>query len=183
MSITGAAALHALADLCDRLRNMSSKNPWIAFEHACSTLLDSIPFTVLAFDGRRALLTSLHSNRVDVGPAGGAKRVTDSTWVTQVRRRGSFYLASSKEQLQPVFSEHETLCAIGCESLLNIPMCNQGRAVGSLNVLGAAGRFDDFNAAVARILTRLALPYLLAALDGIDRDPRVADDLSKLESV
>ena len=60
---------------------------WSEFERSLTEVFGQRLFTVLAYDEESSRLGRLHSNRLDINPVGGLKRVTQSRWSDQVLRR------------------------------------------------------------------------------------------------
>ncbi|MFT4069404.1 GAF domain-containing protein [Paraburkholderia sp.] len=133
---------------------------WQAFERSLTEVFGQRLFTVLAYDETSSRLGRLHSNRLDINPVGGLKRVTQSRWSDQVLRRGEIFIGSTREDIEAVFSEYEVLWSIGCESVLNIPVRRNGITLGTLNLLGEAGLYDHADVELAYIFAQLAVAPL-----------------------
>jgi hypothetical protein len=134
-----------------------------ALSRALQSALGHILFTVLVHDVEGGALRRLFSTRPDVNPVGGTKPVTGSDWMRQVLQRGEPYIGRSREDLRVVFSDHERLWSIGCESVLNMPIVWSGRVVGSLNLLDRANSYVDADVPIARLFAQLSAPALLQA--------------------
>jgi hypothetical protein len=61
-----------------------------------------------------------------------------------------------------VFSDHELIVSLGCESVLNMPVRWRGRTLGSLNLLHEAGWYGEDDAVACLPFAQLTLPALLA---------------------
>jgi len=147
----------SIAGLASALQRAPDEmNIWLEFERALSTAFGHRLFTVLAFDMAKGRLRRVHSSRPDVNPVGGAKAVTDSDWTRHVLREGRIYVGSNKADIKAVFSEHELLASIGCDSVLNIPVRKNGVTIGTLNLLDAAGRYDAASGPAALVFAQLA---------------------------
>src|ERR1700761_1107559 len=133
---------------------------WSEFERSLTEVFGQRLFTVLAYDEASSRLGRLHSNRLDINPVGGLKRVTQSRWSDQVLRRGEIFVGSSREDIKAVFSEYEVLWSIGCESVLNIPVRKNGVTLGTMNLLGEAGLYDHADLELASIFAQLAVAPL-----------------------
>jgi len=133
---------------------------WHEFEQSLTEVFGQRLFTVLAYDARSSRLGRLHSNRLDINPVGGLKRVTQSRWSAQVLQRGEMFVGSSRADIQAVFSEYELLWSIGCESVLNIPVRKNGVTLGTMNLLGEAGLYDHADLETASIFAQLAVAPL-----------------------
>ncbi|MGE8161536.1 GAF domain-containing protein [Paraburkholderia sp. NPDC080076] len=133
---------------------------WSEFERSLTEVFGQRLFTVLAYDEASSRLGRLHSNRLDINPVGGLKRVTQSRWSDQVLRRGEIFVGSSREDIKAVFSEYEVLWSIGCESVLNIPVRKSGVTLGTMNLLGEAGLYDHADIGLALVFAQLAVSPL-----------------------
>ncbi|MCP2090502.1 UNVERIFIED_ORG: hypothetical protein J2Y81_006589 [Paraburkholderia sediminicola] len=133
---------------------------WSEFERSLTEVFGQRLFTVLAYDEASSRLGRLHSNRLDINPVGGLKRVTQSRWSDQVLRRGEIFVGSTREDIKSVFSEYEVLWSIGCESVLNIPVRKNGVTLGTMNLLGEAGLYDQADIALALVFAQLAVSPL-----------------------
>ena len=71
---------------------------WSEFERSLTEVFGQRLFTVLAYDEASSRLGRLHSNRLDINPVGGLKRVTQSRWSDQILRRGEIFVGSTREQ-------------------------------------------------------------------------------------
>jgi len=162
--MTTSSHLTLLSALARALNDDPAPKPWAQFERTAMQLFGtSVLFTVLVYDAQQSLLFRQHTNQADVSPPGGAKRVTDSSYSAHVFAQGQCFVGSTRQDLT-VFSEYEALWAIGCESVLNIPVRHRGQTIGTINLLGAAHQYDGVDTDAALILGRLAVPYLLEAL-------------------
>lgn len=130
-------------------------------EERSRNLFDHILFTCLRFDYDGQVMTRLYSNREDVCPSGGSKPFPSGIWADRIITSGVHYVGNSRVDLQSVFSDYEALWAIGCESVMNIPVRWRGRTVGSLNILGRANQFDQETAVQFSMLAQLAVPLFL----------------------
>ncbi|WP_027576893.1 GAF domain-containing protein [Bradyrhizobium sp. WSM1743] len=120
-------------------------------------------FTVLTYDEATSELARLYSNLPGLYPTGGRKRLAPGPWTEAVLDRGEAYIGYTGDDLRTVFSDHELIASLGCESVLNMPVRWRGRTLGSLNLLHEAGWYGEDDAAVCLPFAQLALPALLTA--------------------
>jgi GAF domain-containing protein len=165
-----AGALHAGA---------GAAQAWQAFDAAFDSLYGHILFTALAYDADAQLLRRVFSNRPDINPIGGAKRVTASPWRARVLEQGTPYIGRDAADITAVFSDHPLLLSHGCESILNLPVRAGQAVIGSLNIMKGAHGFDRVDMAQALVIAQLAAAPLLLALQEMGAPPDAAD----LESV
>lgn len=154
----GAAS--RLAALCQS--GTDAKTVWGALDSVLAEVFGHTLFTVLLYDSVARRLVRTYSSRPDVNPVGGIKPVTPSAWTSRVLVEGAPYIGRSREDLREVFPDYETLWAIGCESVLNIPVRHEGVVVGSLNLLAGPANYDASDVGLACLFAQLVTTSLLA---------------------
>ncbi|MBR1128431.1 GAF domain-containing protein [Bradyrhizobium iriomotense] len=122
-------------------------------------------FTVLTYDEATSELARLYSNLPGLYPTGGRKRLAPGPWTEAVLDRGEAYIGYTRDDLRTVFSDHELIASLGCESVLNMPVRWRGRTLGSLNLLHEAGWYGEDDVAACLPFAQLTLPALLAPAD------------------
>ncbi|GGF50304.1 GAF domain-containing protein [Azorhizobium oxalatiphilum] len=134
-------------------------------EQRSAAMAGHILFTCLRFDRKDGVMSRLYSNREDVSPTGGSKPIPHSAWADRLLRDGNAYIGYDKADLKDVFFDHEQLWAIGCESVMNVPVLWQGVVVGSYNILGGPGQYSEETARAFAPYAQLAVPLLLQPKD------------------
>ena len=125
-------------------------------------------FTLLyvAPNGKR--VKRMYTNMPKEYPVGGYKEVTDSPWHRQVIQGRKAWVGYDAKDIAWAFFDHELIVALGCESAVNVPVVYAGRVLGTLNLLDAAGHYEESD--ISRIEPFAALlvgPFL----DAIAADP------------
>ncbi|NBE97292.1 GAF domain-containing protein [Nonomuraea sp. KC401] len=124
-------------------------------------------FTVLAWIPGRRTLRRVHSSHPEHYPVGGEKSVEVAQgWLAQCVEGGQPYLGADRAAVREVFADHELIESLGCGAVVNVPVTDDGRVIGVLNLLDAEGRYDEASVAAARSLAPSAVPSLRAALKG-----------------
>ncbi|WP_062015356.1 GAF domain-containing protein [Gluconobacter japonicus] len=132
-----------------------------SLEDGLATTFGYILLTVLVYDAEMRTLRRIFSTRPDINPVGGTKPVTESDWMKRVLGRGIPYIGYSREDLESVFFDHEVLWSIGCESVLNMPIVDAGKVLGSINMLHGPGWYSPEDIPTARVFAQLMVPLLL----------------------
>jgi GAF domain-containing protein len=71
-------------------------------------------------------------------------------------------VANSIEEIAAVFSDHELIRSLGCESCLNLPIVVGGIVIGTLNCLDEAGHYTPERVAASETLKQAgAVAFLL----------------------
>jgi hypothetical protein len=133
-----------------------------ALDEAMKAAIGHKLFTILTYDGDSGEAARVYSNLPGPYPAGGRKRLAPGPWTEAVLDRGEAYIGRTRDDLRKVFSDHELIASLGCESVLNMPVRWRGRTFGSLNLLHEAGWYGEDDIAVCLPFAQLALPALLA---------------------
>lgn len=157
--------LTALAQLAEAQHDhVTDETFWRVLEHCVTTLFGQKLFTVLLYDAENQRMARVYSNRLDINPVGGVKRVTPSHWTNQLLHVGNVLIGSTKEDIQAVFSDHRVLHGIGCDSVFNIPVRAGGRTLGTLNLLDVAHRYDHADHGLAIVVAQLCAPRMMDRL-------------------
>ena len=117
-------------------------------------------FTVMTLDWQAGLARRAFSNRPAAYPVSGDKPIERNAWFETIHDRGETFVANTMGELAQVFPDADTIAALGCASVMNLPIRLRGTTVGTLNLLDAEGAFDA--ATVARAEASLRLPAMAA---------------------
>jgi hypothetical protein len=77
---------------------------------------------------------------------------------------GTPFIGNDAHDLWEVFSDHELIRSLGCESVLNMPVHWQGRTIGTLNLLHTANWYKDVRLDFMTCAAQLAAPALLMSV-------------------
>ncbi len=120
-----------------------------------------ILFTILVHHPAARQSERFYTNRPTEYPVGGRKPVTDSAWMQRVIHGGQPWIGYDADAIRSAFYDHETILALGCESVLNMPVRWRGETLGTLNLLHRAGHYTDAHIPHVALLAHLALPALM----------------------
>jgi GAF domain-containing protein len=102
----------------------------------------------------------VHTSNPDAYPLAGRKPRRDTPWSRQVLVRGEPYYANDAAGIRFAFEDAEKIIALGLGAVMNVPVKEGERVLGTLNFLREAGgyRLEDLQvamklAAEARIAT------------------------------
>jgi hypothetical protein len=163
-----ASALSAITRLARAVReDRQTATIWRELDRSLEDVFGRTLFTVLAYDETSNRLGRVYSNRPDISPVGGVKRVMQSRWTEQVILRGDIFRGSTREDIRAVFSEYERLWSAGCESVLNIPVRKNGITMGTLNLLDEERRYDHADTGLALVFAQLVVPAMEASVRSV----------------
>jgi len=98
-------------------------------------------FTVSRLVPGAGAVERIFTTRADVYPLHGRKPVDQSEWTAQMAR-GECFIANQPEAFGEHFGDLDTIESMGLGAVINIPVHDGSRQVGSLNLLDAAGAYQ-----------------------------------------
>ena len=147
-------AAHALARLGDAACELGAAADLPALcatvERALGELVGFRLFTVLRATPARDGLERLHSSDPHAYPARGVKAVAGDAWLQRLLADPHPALSPDADAVRRNFPDAQAIFGLGCASALNVPICFQGRILGSMNLLHEAHWFRSGDAALCR---------------------------------
>jgi GAF domain-containing protein len=155
------------AALCDALSGADAASTFAAVGAATTTLLGPGLLTINAYAAATSEVVRLWSSDPRSYPVGGRKFKADTPWTRQVLHRGEVYVGEGDAALAEVFDDVETIRGLGLSAVVNVPVCEHGRCVGTFNFLAARHAWTPVEVATLRLLAQLAMPPIAAAHGGM----------------
>ena len=92
----------------------------------------------------------VHTSNPAAYPLAGRKPRRDTAWSRQVLVRGEPYYANDAAGIRFAFEDAEKILGLGLGAVINVPVTDGGRVLGTLNFLREAGGYhpEDVNAAL-----------------------------------
>jgi hypothetical protein len=168
-----------LVDLLSPLAHAlgEARQPGATFEALDAVLARAVGhrfLTVLLYLPEEGVAERLYSSRPDLYPARGRKAFAEAPTQRRVAETGGPYIGRDAADIRRDFPDAEKIFALGCESILNMPVLWRGRAMGQVNLLHRAGHYHATQLPLVRGLAQMTIPAFLAA--AADRGaPRAAD--------
>lgn len=99
-------------------------------------------FTVTTCDADAQLFRRAYTSHPVDYPVSGTKPGSTDDWSRQVIDGKRSFLANSTDGFSRLFPDHALINALGCQSVMNIPVLRRdGAVVGTINLLDIAGFF------------------------------------------
>ncbi|TQF82769.1 GAF domain-containing protein [Elioraea sp. Yellowstone] len=149
---------HLLAVAQAVRREGQPRATFAALQAGMGAAIGQILFTVLlhhADSGESERVWTSHPTQY---PVGGRKPLNPTPWTRQVLRDLRAYVGHTAEDIRAVFADHALIASLGCESVLNVPVVWNGRALGTLNLLHRAHWYRETDVPVAEAFAALAVP-------------------------
>jgi len=125
-----AAALHALGQLAEQITGARL-------------------VTLMTSDSTTREAQRIWSNMPDAYPVLGTKPMNDNNWSRIVLDQHQTFVANDIDAIAGVFDDHAQIAALGCASVINLPVIVGGTVLGTINCLDAAGYFTPDRVAEA----------------------------------
>jgi GAF domain-containing protein len=129
--------------------------PQAAFAALCDLTRDLVGvklFTVMTHDGRKGVASRIYSNMPEAYPVSGTKPANQTDWSRQVIDNKQIFVANDIDGIAAVFSDHELIKSLGCESVINVPIVVAGEVLGTINCLHEAGFYTSEKVEAAEAL-------------------------------
>ncbi|NSX05730.1 GAF domain-containing protein [Cupriavidus gilardii] len=98
------------------------------------------------------------SSDPDSYPVGGSKRKGDTPWARQLLERAEAFVGEGDEALAQVFDDIPTIRALGLRAVVNVPISERGRCIGTFNYLSPRSAWQADEVQTLRQLALLAAP-------------------------
>ncbi|ALM84551.1 GAF domain-containing protein [Bordetella sp. N] len=118
-------------------------------------------FTALRYDMAAGLAHRLYSSTPAVYPASGSKQIGNAPALREMVATGQPRLAANADAVRRDFLDADAIFALGCASVLNIPVYGQGRLLGQINLLHDADHYQPGHIEFGKYLAALAAPAFM----------------------
>jgi hypothetical protein len=100
----------------------------------------------------------VHTSDPEAYPLAGRKPRRDTAWSRQVLVRGEPYYANDEAGIRAAFEDAEKILGLGLGAVINVPVKNGSRVLGTLNFLREAGGYRPEHVQEAIAIAALAKP-------------------------
>ena len=121
-------------------------------------------FTVMTVDMTEGVARRAYTSDPEAYPATGTKPIHRDEWFDIVHRDRRPFVANTIEEIAKVFPDHELIDALGCQSVVNLPVSLRGELVATVNMLHETGHYTPRRVDIAT--RHLSMPAKLAYLLG-----------------
>lgn len=125
-------------------------------------------FTYMTVDMENEVARRAYTSDAASYPTSGTKPIHYDSWFDIVHRERRYFVANTIADIAKVFSDHELINSLGCQSVVNMPVVLGGVLAGTVNMLDVEGYYTPERVQMIRDV--LAIPAKLAAM--IARDER-----------
>lgn len=123
-----------------------AKSPSTVFRHledAAKQYVGVTLFTVMDYVETRNMGRRCYTSNPESYPASGWIKLNDNNWFDQVIRKRKTYVANDLDQIKRDFADADLIASLGCGSIVNLPLIQDGRIIATVNLLNTAGFFNN----------------------------------------
>ena len=99
-------------------------------------------FTIMTVDMKAMLARRAYTSDPKNYPCSGTKPVEMNRWFEIVHSRREMFVANTLAEIAQVFPDHELIGALGCGSVVNLPIVLGDELVATMNVLDRENHFS-----------------------------------------
>jgi GAF domain-containing protein len=149
-----------------RLDPAQSEDPLTAFSdlHTRCAALGTRLFTVTTVDDAAGLARRVFTSHPVEYPLSGTKPLTRDGWYDATVTARRTFVANTPPEFAKYFFDHELIVSLGLGSCINVPVVDDDRVVGTVNILAEAEHFTPDRLAAYESLVAAAAPALAAEL-------------------
>ena len=130
---------------------------WRALEDLAAAVAGFKLFTVMTVDMAHGVARRAYSSHPMDYPVSGTKPVERNVWFDIVHGEKRTFIANTIADIAKVFPDHQKIWAMGCGSVVNLPVVLGGELAATINLLHEEHYYDDARVtAITRYLTQPA---------------------------
>jgi len=130
-------------------------------------------FTVMTVDMEKMLARRAYTSDPENYPCSGTKPVQMNRWFEVVHVRREMFVANTLAEIAQVFPDHELIGALGCGSVVNLPIVLAGQLVATVNILHREHHYSPERVSVIGADISLPAKAALLAFEGLAHRCRV----------
>lgn len=120
--------------------------------------------TVLVYHSELGESQRAYSSRPLEYPVGGRKTLGQAPRMRHVLASGEPFIGRGRQDIVDNYADHATLLAMGCESIVNMPVRWGGEVLGTVNLLHAQDHYVEADLPRIAAWAQLSVPAFLATL-------------------
>ncbi|MGF6177445.1 GAF domain-containing protein [Ensifer sp. 4252] len=142
-------------------KDINADAVWGALQTLCRQVIGAKLFTIMTVDMVNEVARRAYTSHPEEYPTSGTKPIRYDSWFDIVHKAHQTFVANTIVDISKVFGDHETIWALGCGSVANIPVVVGGELLGTVNCLDVEHHYTPERVALSK---HLELPAKLAFL-------------------
>ena len=118
-------------------------------------------FTLTVVDYSIKYVERVYSNNIKIYPLLGTKPIPINSWTNKVINNKKFFFGENKNQIKKLYFDYEKIFSLGCGSIINIPIINDKKILGTLNILHKERSYTIKSVKIIQPYAQLLNPYFI----------------------
>ena len=108
---------------------------------AVTVQFGAVIFTVTIQDVTAGVVRRAYTSHPHAYPLSGTKPLQTDAWSKLVLERGEVFIANTTAEFAPYFPDHALINSLGCHSAMNVPIIENSKVIGTINILNVQNHF------------------------------------------
>ena len=143
---------------------------WDALRELSESVVGHKLFTIMTVDNAAGLARRAYTSHPRDYPVSGTKPIHRDQWFDIVHSERRSFVANTIADIAKVFPDFELIAALGCGSVMNLPVVLQNELAATVNMLDAEQHYTPERVAAAEAL--LTIPAKLCCVLAAQFDTR-----------
>jgi hypothetical protein len=118
-----------------------AEEAYLALQELVRATIGAKLFTVMTVDMEHDVSRRAYSSDPVHYPTSGTKQINYGPWFDTVHTQRSYFIANTIEDISKVLFDHELINALGCQSIVNMPVTIGGTLIAVVNMLNVEGYY------------------------------------------
>jgi len=118
-------------------------------------------FTLTVVDHSIKYVERVYSNNTKIYPLLGTKLIPINSWTNKVINNKKSFFGENKNQIKKLFFDYEKIFSLECGSIINIPIINDQKILGTLNILHKERFYTKKSVKMIQPYAQLLSPYFI----------------------
>ena len=118
-------------------------------------------FTLTVVDHSIKYVERVYSNNTKIYPLLGTKPIPKNSWTNKVINNKKYFFGESKNQIKKLFFDYKNFFSLECGSIINIPIINDQKILGTLNILHKERFYTKKSVKMIQPYAQLLSPYFI----------------------
>ena len=121
--------------------NLPASDVWRSLQLLYENTVGCRLFTVMTADMKKLVAQRIYTSHPFDYPVSGTKPIHLDYWFDVVHRQQRLFVANTIADIAKVFPDHEKIWAMGCGSVVNVPVIVDGVLVATINILDVENHY------------------------------------------
>ena len=150
-----------IINLLSNTGKLSAKEFYKKLDKIIKRNIDHKLFTLTVVDRSIKYVERVYSNNTKIYPLLGTKPIPKNSWTNKVINNKKYFFGESKNQIKKLFFDYKIIHSLGCGSIINIPILNNKKILGTLNVLHEEKYYTKKSVNNIKPFAQLLAPYFI----------------------